>query len=345
MSFFKKTYDFVAIGDITTDAFIKLKEANVNCDINEEHCTISMKFGDKIPYQSVDIVSAVGNAPNAAVSASRLGINSALVTNIGSDQNGKDCLRVLEKERVSHKYISVHKGFATNYHYVLWYEKDRTILVKHHEYEYNLPDIGSPKWLYLSSLGPSTREYHKKIAGFLKKHPNTKLAFQPGTFQMSLGTDELKDIYSRTEIFFCNDEEAERILGKPTGTNIKELLLGINNLGPKSVVITMGPKGAYGLDTRPTKQGQSFGRETGIYFAPAFNPEEPAFERTGAGDAFASACTSALLLGKTLPTAMSWGAVNGMSVCRYVGAQKGLLTQGEIEYELSKKPDYKVSAI
>lgn len=333
MSFLKKTYDFVAIGDITTDAFIKLVDASVNCDVNEEHCTISMKFGDKIPYESVDVVSAVGNAPNAAVSASRLGIKSALVTNIGSDQNGKDCLKILEKEGVGHKYISAHKGYATNYHYVLWYEKDRTILVKHHEYEYNFPDVGSPKWLYLSSLGPSTREYHKKIASFLKKRPNIKLAFQPGTFQMSLGIEELKDIYLRTEVFFCNNEEAEKILGKPTGTNIKELLLGINNLGPKSVVITMGPKGAYGRD------------KTGIYFAPAFNPEEPAHERTGAGDAFASACTSALLLGKTLPIALSWGAVNGMSVCRYVGAQKGLLTQGEIEYELSKKPAYKLSMI
>lgn len=333
MSFFKKTYDFIAVGDITTDTFIKLKEASVNCDINEEHCTISMQFGDKIPYESVNVVNAVGNAPNAAVSASRLGINSALVTNIGSDQNGRDCLKVLEKERVGHKYISVHKNSATNNHYVLWYEKDRTILVKHQEYEYNFPDVGSPKWLYLSSLGPSTREYHKKIANFLKKRPNIKLAFQPGTFQMSLGIEELKNIYSRTEIFFCNDEEAERILGKASGTDIKELLLGIHNLGPKSVVITMGPNGAYGAD------------KTGIYFAPAFNPEEPAFERTGAGDAFASACTSALLLGKNLPTALSWGAVNGMSVCRFIGAQKGLLTQGEIEYELSKKPDYKVLTV
>ena len=33
-------YDFVAIGDIVTDAFIKLKDASVHCDINNEKCEI-----------------------------------------------------------------------------------------------------------------------------------------------------------------------------------------------------------------------------------------------------------------------------------------------------------------
>jgi len=323
----------VAIGDITTDAFIRLKEAKVNCDINEAHCTITMKFGDKIPYEFVRVVRAVGNSPNAAVAASRLGLKSALVSNMGDDQNGKECLKSLEKDGVNHRYISVHKGEETNYHYVLWYERDRTILVKHQDYEYHFPNVGSPRWFYLSSLGPSTREYHKKIASHLKAHPEIKFAFQPGTFQINLGVVELKDIYARAEIIFVNNEEAEKILGKPSGTDVKELLLGLHNLGPQSAVITYGPKGAYGAD------------KTGIYFAPPFNPEEPAFERTGAGDAFASATTSALILGKTLPEALSWGAVNGMSVCRYIGAQEGLLTQQQIQSELSKKPDYKVSSI
>ncbi len=330
---FKKDFDFVAIGDITSDAFIRLKEATVNCDANEAHCTLTMKFGDKIPYESVEIVRAVGNSANAAVSASRLGLKSALVANIGGDQNGKECLDVLKKEKVSHKFVSVHKNKETNYHYVLWYEKDRTILVKHQEYDYRFPNIGNPKWVYLSSLASTTKEYHKKIATFLRGKPNIKLAFQPGTFQMSLGVDELKDIYARTEIFFCNNEEAEKILNKPSGTDIKDLLLGIHMLGPKSVVITLGPKGAYGAD------------KTGIYFVPTFRPEEPAFERTGAGDAFASAVTSALVLGKTFPEALSWGAVNGASVCRKVGAQKGLLTQALMKKEFISKPGFSVKKI
>ena len=51
-------YDFVSFGDITTDAFIKLKDARVNCDINDENCMLCVKFGQKIPFESVTEVLA-----------------------------------------------------------------------------------------------------------------------------------------------------------------------------------------------------------------------------------------------------------------------------------------------
>ncbi|TSC60649.1 MAG: putative Ribokinase, partial [Parcubacteria group bacterium Gr01-1014_107] len=92
--------DFLAIGDITTDAFIRIKDAAVNCDINREHCKLCFSFGEKVPYEFVEVVRAVGNSPNAAVSARRLGLSSALVTNLGDDQNGRECLDTLKKEEV-----------------------------------------------------------------------------------------------------------------------------------------------------------------------------------------------------------------------------------------------------
>jgi sugar/nucleoside kinase (ribokinase family) len=75
-----KEYDFVAIGDTVIDAFIKLKDAEVHCNLNHETCELCVRFGDKVPYESVHVVYAVGNSPNAAVSASRLGLSSALIS-------------------------------------------------------------------------------------------------------------------------------------------------------------------------------------------------------------------------------------------------------------------------
>ena len=322
-------YDFIAAGDIVTDAFIKLKDASVSCDINREHCTITMAFGAKIPYESVEVVRAVGNSSNAAVSCSRLGLKSALVTNMGDDQNGRDCLESLKKDGVATDFVSVHRGKETNYHYVLWYESDRTILVKHQEYDRTFPDIGSPRWLYLSSLGGDTLLYHRQITEFVKNHPDISLAFQPGTFQIQLGKDELKDIYARTKIFFCNVEEAEKILGLDTlGTN--ELLKRIHELGPEVVVITDGPKGAYVFDDK------------NMWHQPSYPDPKPPFERTGAGDALASTTVAALALGKDLETALKWGMVNAMSVVQQVGAQKGLLTRPQIEEYLKNAPaDFK----
>lgn len=325
-----KQYDFLALGDIVTDAFIRIKDAAVNCDINHEKCMISLRFGDKVPYEFVEVVRAVGNSSNAAVSAARLGLSSALVSNLGDDQNGGECLATLKQNGVGVEYITVHRHKTTNYHYVLWYEDDRTILIKHEEYDYQLPDIGSPKWIYLSSIGKNSLPYHKQLAAYLAEHPDVKLAFQPGTFQMQFGTDELKDIYARTEVFFCNLDEAERILGIVEDMKAVDLLPKLAKLGPKIVVITDGPNGAYAFD----------GKET--WFMPTYPDPKPPYERTGAGDAFSSTFTSALALGMSIPEALSWGPINSMSVVQYVGAQKGLLSRPQLEDYLRKAPpEYK----
>lgn len=325
---FSKKYDFVAIGDITTDAFIRLKEASVHCDINTSACQICMNFADKIPYEFVEVVKAVGNSANASVAGARLGLSSALVSDLGADQNGDECKAELKKNNVSIKYLTQHKNIATNYHYVLWYEAERTILVKHNEYPYILPKITAPKWLYVSSLGGASEKYHDEIMTYVEKNPEMKVAFQPGTFQMKLGVEKLKRLYTRTEVFVCNVEESKRILNTEE-KDIKKLLASIAELGPKIVLITDGPKGAYLYDG------------TKSYFMVIYPDPKPPLERTGAGDAFASTFVACLALGKSPFEALRIAPVNSMSVVQYVGAQKGLLTMPQIEGWLSKAPaDY-----
>ncbi len=323
--------DFIAIGDITTDAFIRLNEAEVKDCINHNRQELCLSFGDKIPYEFVKILRAVGNSANAAVSATRLGLASSLLGNVGDDQNGKECIESLVKDGVQTQFVKTNAGKTTNYHYVLWYGVERTILIKHEKYDYMLPDIGTPKWVYLSSLGENSLPYHLELGSYLKDHPEIKLAFQPGTYQMNFGTDALVDIYSRTDIFFCNVEESQRIL-KTEEKDIKKLMSMLHELGPKTVFVTDGIKGAYASDG------------TDAWFMPVY-PQEP-FERTGAGDAFASTVTVALALGKTMEEALMWGPINSAAVVQKIGAQEGLLTQEALLAKLKDAPaDYKPSKI
>lgn len=321
-----KPHDIVAIGDITTDAFIKIKDASVHCDINDSNCTISLKFADKVPYESVDVVKAVGNSANAAVSVARLGFSAALVSNIGDDDNGSDCLREMKKNRVSTSLIRRHKGMKTNYHYVLWYEAERTILVKHQEYKYTLPPFKAPKWIYLSSLASNSYEYHMVILEYLKKNPKVKLCFQPGTFQMKLGYGQLKEFYKRSDVFVCNVEESQRIMENDS-KDILTLLKDMHSRGPKLVLITDGPKGAYMYD--------------GItaYYMPIYPDPAPPKERTGCGDAFTSTFISALMAGKTNEEALTWAPINPMNVVQHIGAQKGLLPRAKLEELLKNRPE------
>lgn len=319
----------MALGDITTDAFIELsdKDAKVVCDIEGRPCQIMMNFGDKLPYKDVVVVPAVGNSPNAAVSAHRLGLRSALVTNLGHDRNGKDCLEALRKEGVATEYVKVHERKISNYHYVLRLGAERTILIKHETYPYILPDFKEPpRYLYFSSIGESGVDFHFEVANYVKKHKETKLVFQPGTFQIRLGADKLKELYAVTDIFFCNKEEAQIILNTKE-THFPKLLKGLKDLGPRLPVITDGPKGAYVTD----EQGVT-------WHQPMYpDPKEPV-DRTGAGDSFSSTFTSAIAIGLPPEKALAWGPINSMSVVQYIGAQQGLLTREQLEKHLADAP-------
>ncbi|MDE2071345.1 MAG: carbohydrate kinase family protein [Patescibacteria group bacterium] len=320
--------DFLTVGDTVIDAFIRLHEARVHCNIKDEDCEICMRWGDKIPFEFTEVIPAVGNAANAAVAAARLGLPSGLRAYVGDDEYGTQVLKSLQKDGVDTSLVERQAGKKTNYHYVLWYEDQRTILIKHESYDYTLPHLGTPpKWAYLSSLSENSLSYHEAWANYLEANPGIKLAFQPGTFQLSMGAQKLGALYKRSTIFFCNKEEAERILQKPAGADMKELLTSVRALGPKIVVITDDKRGCYSID------------EAGaMLHCPRYPDPRAPYEITGAGDALASTTTAALMLGKPLSDALQWGSVNASSVLQSVGAQKGLLAREELEKNLAHPP-------
>jgi ribokinase len=318
-------YDFVAFGDITIDAFIRLKDAHITCKINNEDCELCVKFGQKIPFESVDEVFAVGNGPNAAVAAIRLGLASTVVANVGDDRNGADCVKQLESEHMNTEYVLSHPGIKTNYHYVLQYGPERTILVKHEKFPYKVPAFAEPpQWFYLTSLPLETLDYQLEIARYAKQR-GVKLAFQPGTFQMQLGKEKLKEVYEASEIFFCNKEESQQILGTAEG-DVKTLLEGIRALGPKIAVITDGRNGASIMDA------------SGAFHIPMYPDPAPPISRTGAGDATASTTVAYIIKGKESKEALLYGMINSAYVVQKVGAQAGLLHADELHALYEKRP-------
>ena len=314
-------FDLVSVGDNATDAFIKLSEAELNCDINKPECKICLRFASKIPYESVTEIPAGGNSSNVVLGATKLGLNTAYLTVVGGDENGKKTLTKLQEVGVKTDLIKTQAKTPTNYNYVLWYQDDRTILVKHEDYHYDWPeDLEAPAWLFLSSVSDPDLSLHQKITTWLNQNPETKLVFSPGTTQIKAGVENLKEIYQRTNIFFSNKQEAEKVTKKP-GSEIKTLAQEIKNLGPQIVVVTDGENGAYCLDD-----------QNNFWFISA-SPTE-AYERTGAGDSFTSAFLSALFYQQNIDQALAWGVTNAASVVSKIGPHDGLLSREEIETQL-----------
>lgn len=326
-----KHIDILSVGDIVTDDFIKLRDDQAHTYVDEHGVkTLAMPFGTKVPFDHRELIEAVGNAANAAVSFARLGLNSALETYVGGDQFGRDMIAALAKNGVDHRFVHINPNKVSNYHFVLWYGDERTILIKHEEYDYHWPHFRPaeiPRWVYFSSISKNALPYHDQLADWLEANPDVKLAFQPGTFQMEVGVERLARLYQRTEVVVLNREEAVLVTGG-NYDDVHDLLSRLHGLGPKIAIVTDGPAGAYASDG------------TNRFKMPLYPDPAPPFERTGAGDAFASTLVAALAKGHNLEGALQWAPINSMSVVQKTGAQAGLLTERELEDWLKKAPDW-----
>lgn len=325
----QKQLDVLSVGDVVIDDFIRLLDKEEKVEHQKDGSQwLAIPFGTKIPFDHNEVVPAVGNASNASVAFARVGLKSGLVANIGDDERGRVILDALHKAGVDSRFVHINPGKKSNYHYVLWYKDERTILIKHEEYDYHWPRfrvIDIPKWIYFSSISKHAMEYHDELAEWLEGHPPVKLAFQPGTFQIEAGAHRLRRIYERSEILAVNREEATTISGGDHG-NINDLFDRLHKLGPKIVLISDGHAGAYASDG------------TNRYKMPIYPDPKPPYDRTGAGDAFTSTFVAAIMKGADLQGALLWAPINSMSVVQKVGAQAGLLTDSQIDHYLRHAP-------
>lgn len=323
--------DIISIGDVVTDDFIELAEDQARTYV-DEHGTnmLAMEFGTKLPFAGREVVEAVGNASNGAVAFTRMGLKTAFITDVGSDLYGREIIAALRERGIDTRFVQVNRGKGSNYHFVLRYQSERTILIKHEEYDYVWPKLrGSeiPEWVYFSSISDGSLDYHDEIADWLDDNPAVKLAFQPGTYQMKFGAERLKRIYQRSDVVVMNREEAV-IVGGGKHEDVHDLMDKLHALGPKIVVVTDGPAGAYASD------GEN------RWKMPLYPDPAPPVDRTGAGDAFASTFVAELARGNTVEGALQIAPINSMSVCQKVGAQAGLLSEEELEDWLKKAPDW-----
>ncbi|MDP1760560.1 MAG: carbohydrate kinase family protein, partial [Candidatus Woesebacteria bacterium] len=223
-----------------------------------------------------------------------------------------------KKENIDLTYVIQQPATLSNFNVAISYTGERTIFTYHSPRSYEFP-VNLPKipWMYLTSMGESFKPFYNHITEWLVKNPETKLAFNPGTWQLRGGVDAIANVFKLSTIVFVNKQEAEKLTGFEAKSEVtKELLMSLSGLGPKISVITDGGNGSYVFD------GNKF-LHCGIL------PVD-AYERTGAGDAFGSGFLSAVIKGKILEEALVWGTVNSASVIGYTGAQKGLLTKDDM---------------
>ncbi|MBI4053819.1 MAG: carbohydrate kinase family protein [Candidatus Doudnabacteria bacterium] len=307
-----RLFDVVAIGDCKADHFIALD----NCSVVTRPGGIKkllLDFGQKIPVREFKFFPG-GNALNTAVSFSRLGLKTALLTVLGHDDEGARILAKLASERISRRFVRIEKGVETDKSIILVFGGERTVLSYHAEKTYHLPADSRTIWVYLTSLGAEYKKIYEDVAKKKNVH-GLKISYNPGTRQLLHSVSAVRKMARASEIFIVNLQEARLVAGRKSA-NPKSLLIALKKFSSAITVITDGPKGAFA-------QGQ------GEYYRIASFPAKR-IDSTGAGDAFASAFTAAIIYGKGPSEALRWGSLNAVGEIKQIGVQTGLPTKTQM---------------
>lgn len=280
---------------------------------------ITLTLGDKIPSE-IKMLGLGGNGSNAAVGLTRLEIPTSFYTFLGGDILSQEIAAGLTHEGVD--LLAQKDGGTTSMSIIFDFDSDRIIFTHHQPREHNFKLSNTNfDYIYLHSVGKPWEDAYRQVLAYSKAN-NIPIAFAPGSFQIETGGEVFDQVVKNSKIFFSNREEAEKILNtKYEIPNTKELLLAIKKLGPSIVSITDGANGSYALDENEN-----------VYFIKP-SPTEGS-EKTGAGDAYASAFFASILHGNDIPTAMLWGVYNAEGVMGQIGAQTGLLTRQKLDEKL-----------
>ncbi|KKQ27563.1 MAG: hypothetical protein US42_C0008G0074 [Candidatus Magasanikbacteria bacterium GW2011_GWC2_37_14] len=323
-------FNITTIGDSMVDTFVVIdhEEAKLQCDIKREHCLLCLNYADKIPVKKTDQALG-GNACNVAVGTQKLGLKTALLTELGDDLNGLVIKEGLEKTNVNTEYVKMLPNQETRYSIVLNYLGERTTLSYYTKKTYQNATIPQSQWLYYTSLGQNFTRVQEKIIKYLAKYPNTKLAVNPGSLQLKNSLNNFKKILKFTDLLFVNKEEAEKITGN--NGKITELIKRLHKLGVKNIVLTDSTNGSY------ASNGQEL-------YKMALYPTT-LVEKTGAGDAYASGFLASWHYNEDLYQAMCWGTANAAGVISKIGAQAGLLNKNQITKLINKNSNIKPKLI
>lgn len=321
-------FDVLCVGNATIDVFVLLKNLQ-KFSYDKFTNSITFPLGEKIPLDEHKLTLG-GNAANLAVGLRRLGLNSSLAAETGSDEFSEKIINTLKKENIDQAYIKRGNRSTPFFNIVLTYGGDRTILDERTPSEEFL-EIGpvNPKYFYLTGLNGNWEKAYEEI---FRDNPDSLFAFNPGSRQLGEGFEKTLEILPKIEILFVNLGEAQKIVDTKE-TDIKLIMTKLKESGVRIAVVTDGINGSYSID----KNGK-------IFHINPITKDKP-IERTGAGDSYAAGFLYAVISGKRAEEAMKYGAVNADSVIKKVGAQDGLLTKEEMEQNIHEKPEFKAIEI
>jgi sugar/nucleoside kinase (ribokinase family) len=316
--------DFITIGGATRDIFLKINEAEKRkakrvLDSDQ----LVLPYGEKLIAEETYYTYG-GGASNVATALSRLGAKAGAICNIGAEGTGSLIRRGLEKEGVNTSMVSRdsrhHTGLSI---FVVGKDNEHTGILERgaNSYlEFRPSKIRKTKWFYISSLTGDAANVLPRLFAYASKN-KIKVAFNPGSQQLSGDRNLLLRLISQTDVLSLNMEEAQQLLpGREKYKNKRSILKAVGELGAKITLVTDGENGLYAVT-----DGKVFSQAALV---------TTVVDTTGAGDSAGATFCYGIFRGFDVAYSLKIASINSSSVVSFMGAQQGLMKYHEIKEAL-----------
>lgn len=316
----------ICVGSASHDIFFPTKEGVVFKTPKDLTAQVKVAFELGGKFRSDDRYESIGGvAANVAVGLSRLGIEAACYSRIGTDTLGQSIRATLAQEGVKTELLELDRDVKSDLSAIIVIMQTGDRIIFHNRDANERLHVTQDKlqeadWLYVSSLNGEWRKTVTTLRQAVHEH-GQRLALNPGQHNLKDDPALMLEFLREAHALFLNKDEAIEILltndleRRPEHLNDERFLLEmLHRLGPTVVAVTDGRRGAWTTNGRETWRAESF---------------EPhgLLDTTGGGDAFGSGYFSAYLKGYPIETCLRYGITNAGSVVGYYGATPGLLTE------------------
>lgn len=292
------------VGSVNMDLVVKLEEIP--------------KIGETV-CGGVFMTNPGGKGANQAVAAAKLGSEVCFLGCVGDDDFGPALKKNLRMAGVDTSHVETLSGLASGVAFIQVDKDGRNNIAVASGANFGLDE---------SIIERHARLFERaEIAVFQMEIPITanryalKKAKEAGCtviFNPSPVAPLTADIYENVDIMLPNEHELARITGLPCDTeeNIRTAARALQARGVKTVIVTLGEKGALALD----------GENAALY--PAFKVK--AVDTTAAGDAFLGGFAHAYEKKRDLAAAIAFGQRVAAFCVQKEGAQKAMPTAAEL---------------
>lgn len=303
-------YDLVTIGSATLD--IIAKSSALTLTKSQDGILICEPYGEKLDVEAMEFQSG-GSATNVGIGASRLGLKTAVICEVGKDFASQIILKSLQDDKVDTKYVVKERLEQTAVSILLVSGEGGRSILTHRGAAYQLESrdiaweaLAKSRWTHLGSLG-GDKELMLDLMEYFDKH-NLSFSWTPSMKDWKVFQKKGLDIsLVHPNVLILNETEWGEI------KNFQELLFKQVEM----IVITNGKEG-----------GDLFLNGKKVWYYEALKVK--IVEETGAGDAFATGFIAGVLANLPLPKCVEWGRQNSASVVQFLGAKKGLLTKTQL---------------